>query len=162
HNADKKGPQDTDESSDTSDTIDWLLKHVANHNGKVGLYGASLRGFYTAAGIIDAHPALKAASPQAPVLDWFVGDDWHHNGALFLAPAFNYLPNFDKPRPHPIQKSPHPPFEHGTSDDYEFFLRLGPLSNANAKYFKGELPFWNDLMTHGTYDAFWRARNLRP
>ncbi|HMF15104.1 MAG TPA: CocE/NonD family hydrolase, partial [Gemmataceae bacterium] len=162
HNPNKRGPQDIDESSDTYDTIDWLVKYVANHNGKVGLYGASLRGFYTAAGMIDAHPALKAASPQAPVLDWFMGDDWHHNGALFLAPAFNYLANFDKPRPRPIRKAVDPPFEHGTSDDYDFFLRLGPLANANTKYFKGELAFWNDLMEHGTYDEFWRARNLRP
>ncbi len=162
HKPKKQGPQDTNESSDTYDTINWLLKKVPNHNGKVGLYGASLRGFYTAAGMIDAHPALKAASPQAPLLDWFMGDDWHHNGALLLAPAFNYLANFDKPRPHPIKKATHVPFEHGTSDDYDFFLRLGPIANANLRHFKGELAFWNELMKHGTYDEFWQARNLRP
>ncbi len=87
----KKGTKDVDESSDTYDTIDWLLKHVPNHNGNVGMTGISYPGFYTAAGMIDAHPALKAASPQAPVTDWFIGDDWHHNGALFLAHNFNFL-----------------------------------------------------------------------
>src|SRR5205823_6404064 len=88
HNPAKKTPQDIDESSDTSDTIDWLLKHVPNHNGKVGLYGTSYRGFLVAAGMIVAQLALQAASPGAPIMDWFLGDDWHHNGALFLAHAF--------------------------------------------------------------------------
>jgi putative CocE/NonD family hydrolase len=162
HNPAKKSPHDIDESSDTYDTIDWLLKNVAGNTGKVGLYGSSLRGFYTAAGMIDAHPALKAASPQAPVIDWFIGDDWHHNGALFLSNAFNYLANFDKPRPQPIKQSPYLPFDHGTPDGYDFFLRLGPLTNADAKYFKGEVAFWKELMKHGTYDEFWQARNLRP
>jgi putative CocE/NonD family hydrolase len=162
HNPAKKGSQDIDESTDTYDTIDWLLKKLPNHNGKVGLYGSSLRGFYTAAGMIDAHPALKAASPQAPVVDWFMGDDWHHNGALFLSNAFNYLANFDRPRPLPVPKSPHPPFEHGTPDGYDFFLRLGPLANADARHFKGQVAFWNELMQHETYDAFWKARDLRP
>jgi uncharacterized protein len=162
HNPAKKTPQDIDESSDTYDTIEWLLKNVTNHNGKVGLYGSSLRGFYTAAGMIDAHPALKAASPQAPVMDWFIGDDWHHNGALFLSNAFNYLANFDRPRSGPFPKWPHPPFEHGTPDGYDFFLRMGPLANADARHFKGQVPFWNELMKHGTYDDFWKARNLLP
>ncbi|HZT82654.1 MAG TPA: CocE/NonD family hydrolase, partial [Gemmataceae bacterium] len=81
HNPAKKGPEDIDESSDAHDTIDWLLKHVSGHNGKVGVWGISYPGFYTAAAMLDAHPALKAVSPQAPVTDWFVGDDWHHNGA---------------------------------------------------------------------------------
>ena len=85
-----KGPKDVDESSDTYDTIDWLLKNVVGHNGKVGHYGTSYRGWLVAAGMIDAHPALKAASPQAPVIDTFAGDDWHHNGATFLAHAFFY------------------------------------------------------------------------
>src|SRR5262249_11839705 len=93
---------------------------------------------------------------------WFMGDDWHHNGAFFLSNAFNYLANFDRPRPQPIKRSPYLPFEHGTPDGYDFFLRLGPLSNADAKHFKGEVAFWNQLMKHGTYDAFWQTRNLRP
>jgi uncharacterized protein len=157
----KKGKADVDESTDTWDTIAWLLKKVPNHNGRVGMYGTSYPGFYTAAGMIDAHPALKAASPQAPVTDWFLGDDWHHNGALFLPHAFNFLASFGRPRPAPTKKFIFP-FEHGTPDGYKFFLELGPLANAKAKYFKGEVAFWDDLMRHGAYDEFWKARNLRP
>jgi putative CocE/NonD family hydrolase len=156
----KNGPADFDESSDTYDTIDWLIKNVPNHNGKVGQSGISYPGFYTDAGMIDAHPALKAASPQAPVTDWFVGDDWHHNGALFLPHVFNFMANFGRPRPEPIKKFKSN-FEHGTPDGYEFFLRMGPLPNADAKYFKGDVAFWNEVMRHGTYDDFWKARNLR-
>ncbi len=150
-----------DESTDTYDTIDWLIKNLSNHNGKVGMYGISYPGFYTAAGLIDAHPALKAASPQAPVIDWFIGDDWHHNGAFLLTHCFNFLSVFGHPRPEPIKKSSQK-FDHGTPDGYDFFLRLGPLANADAKYFKGDVAFWNEVMEHGTYDAWWKARNLRP
>jgi putative CocE/NonD family hydrolase len=157
----RKGPQDIDESTDTYDTIDWLVKHVPNNNGKVGLWGISYPGFYTAAGMIDAHPALKATSPQAPINDWFVGDDWHHNGALLLPHAFNFLANFGRPRPEPTRKGPHP-FEHDTHDGYDFFLKVGPLPGADRKYFKGDVAFWNEVMQHGTYDEFWKARNLRP
>ena len=88
HNPAKKGPQDIDESSDTWDTVDWLLKHVPNHNGKVGLFGTSYRGFFVSMGMIDAHPAIKCGSPGAPIFDWFMGDDWHHNGAFILVHAF--------------------------------------------------------------------------
>jgi len=161
HNPAKKAATDIDESSDTFDTVDWLAKNVANHNGKVGLWGISYRGFYAAAGMIDAHPAIKAVSPQAPVIDWFMGDDWHHNGALMLNHAFNYIPTVSRRRPEPTMKPP-ALFDHGTADAYQFFLKLGPLSNANTRYFKDELPFWNELMQHGTYDDFWKARNLRP
>jgi len=157
----KQGPQDIDESTDTWDTIDWLLKHVENHNGKVGLWGISYPGFYTAAGMIDAHPALKAASPQAPIVDWFVGDDFHRNGALFLPHFFNFIANFGRPRPEPVKKSNFT-FDHETPDGYQFFLRLGPLANANPRYFKNEVAFWNEVMRHGTYDDFWKSRNLRP
>ncbi|HJT35259.1 MAG TPA: CocE/NonD family hydrolase [Pirellulales bacterium] len=156
----KNGPNDIDETSDTWDTIDWLTRHVPNHNGKVGMWGISYPGFYTAAGMIDAHPALKAASPQAPVTDWFVGDDWHHNGALFLPHLFNFMANFGRPRPEPVKKM-RPHFEHETPDGYDFFLRLGTLADANAKYFEDQVAFWNDAMQHGTYDDFWKARNLR-
>jgi putative CocE/NonD family hydrolase len=158
----KKGPQDIDESSDTYDTIDWLVRHVPGNSGKVGMWGISYPGFYTSTGIIEAHPALKAASPQAPVADWFIGDDWHHNGALFLIHTFNYYSNFGRPRPQPIRKSSLPRFDHETPDGYAFFLRLGPLSNANARYFKDDVAFWNEVLQHGTYDDFWKARNLRP
>ena len=156
----KNGPQEIDETSDTWDTIEWLTKHVANNNGNVGMYGISYPGFYTAAGMIDAHPALKAASPQAPVTDWFVGDDFHHNGALFLPHLFNFMSMFGRPRPEPVKKATYE-FDHGTPDGYEFFLQLGPLANADPKYFKGEVAFWNEVMRHGTYDEFWKARNLR-
>ncbi|MBY0521960.1 MAG: CocE/NonD family hydrolase [Gemmataceae bacterium] len=159
--AKKNGSKDVDESTDTYDTIEWLIKHLPNHNGRVGQYGISYPGFYTAAGMIDAHPALKASSPQAPVIDWFMGDDWHHNGALFLPHIFNFMANFGHPRPEPTKKSK-PPFEHDMVDGYKFFLELGPLPNANARYFKENIAFWNEAMKHGTYDEFWQARNLRP
>jgi hypothetical protein len=155
------GPEQVDESTDAYDTIDWLIKHIDGHNGRVGMWGISYPGFYTAAALVDAHPALKAASPQAPVTDWFVGDDWHHNGAFFLPHAFNFLAKFGHPRPEPTKKFDHP-FDHGTPDGYEFFLRLGPLANADARHFKGEVAFWNEVMRHGTYDDFWKARNVRP
>ena len=158
----KDGTSKVDESTDAYDTIDWLVKNVAGNNGKVGMYGISYPGFYTACGLIDSHPALKAASPQAPVTDWFVGDDWHHNGAFLLTHCFNFLANFGHPRPEPVAKPATPKFSHGTPDGYDFFLRLGALPNADAKYFKGDVAFWNEVMSHGSYDAWWKARNLRP
>ncbi len=159
--ADHKSPDSVDESTDTSDTIEWLLKHVKGHNGRVGQTGISYPGFYTDCGMIDAHPALVAASPQAPVTDWFVGDDFHHNGALFLPHFFNFISNFGKPRPQPRKKFPFLPFDPGTPDGYKFFLEMGPLANADTKYLKGEVGFWNEVMKHGTYDEFWKARNVR-
>jgi len=161
HKPAKRGTQDIDESSDAFDTIEWLVKHVPNHNGKVGMWGISYPGFYTSAGMIDAHPALKAASPQAPIADWFIGDDWHHNGALMLPHVFNFMAVFGRPRPQPIKKYTFT-FDHDTPDGYQFFLDLGPLSNANAKYFKDDVAFWNEVMRHGTYDEFWKARDVRP
>ncbi len=157
----KKGDKDTDESTDTFDTVDWLVKNLKNHNGRVGQWGISYPGFYTVAGMIDAHPALVAVSPQAPVTDWFVGDDFHHNGALFLPHCFNFMANFGKPRPYPVTKNRAPSFDHETPDGYKFFLEMGPLANADAKFFKGEVGFWNDAMKHGTYDEFWKSRNIR-
>ncbi len=149
-----------DESTDTYDTIEWLLKNVPRNTGKVGMWGISYPGFYTAAGAIDAHPALVAISPQAPVTDWFTGDDWHHNGALFLPHAFNFLSSNGRPRVFPPTRS-NPPFDYGTPDGYKFYLELGPLSNADSRYFRGDVAFWNEIMNHGTYDDFWKARNLR-
>ncbi|MGO8751281.1 MAG: CocE/NonD family hydrolase [Thermoguttaceae bacterium] len=154
-------PTDVDESSDTWDSIEWLVKHVANHNGKVGMWGISYPGYYAAMGMIDAHPALKAVSPQAPISDWFVGDDWHHNGALMLSQAFNFMAVFGRPRPQPVKKSAFT-FDHETPDGYQFFLEMGPLANANASFFKNDVPFWSEVMRHGTYDDFWTARNVRP
>lgn len=157
----KKGATDIDEASDTYDTIDWLVKNIPNNNGRVGMWGISYPGFYAAMGAIDAHPALKAASPQAPIGDWFIGDDFHHNGTLFLPHAFNFFSGFGRPRPQPTTKGA-PGFAHFTPDGYRFFLDLGPLANVNEKYFKGEVAFWNQMMAHPNYDEFWRARDTRP
>ncbi len=160
YNPKKANKEDIDESTDTYDTIDWLVKKVPHNNGKVGMWGISYPGFYTAAGMIDAHPALKAVSPQAPVTDWFIGDDWHHNGALFLPHMFNFMARFDRPRPEPTKKF-NPSFDHDTADGYEFFLKLGPLSEANKRHFEGKAAFWDEAMKHGTYDEWWQARNIR-
>ena len=163
HIAHKNGPKDVDESSDTYDTVDWLVKNVPANNGRVGIWGISYPGFYTSAGIIDAHPAIKAASPQAPITDWFIGDDFHHNGALYLPHAYRFFSGFGRPRNGPARPDPNA-FNPGAKlpDAYDFFLKLGPLANANEKYFKNDIAFWNDLMKHGVYDEFWQARNLRP
>ena len=157
----RKGPQDTDESSDAWDTIDWLVKHVANNNGKVGMFGISYPGFYTAMGMIDSHPALKAASPQAPVTDWFIGDDLHHNGAFFLSQNFDFFYRFAQRAEDPLHddlKS----FNFKTPDAYDFFLRMGPLGNSETQLLKGRSPEWKEFLAHPTYDAFWQARNIRP
>jgi putative CocE/NonD family hydrolase len=154
------GTKDIDESTDTFDTIDWLVKNVPNNNGKVGQYGISYPGFYTSAGMINAHPALKASSPQAPIADWFF-DDFYHRGALFLTHAFNFFSGFGQPRPEPTT-SRSKSFNFGTPDGYQFFLDLGPLRNANTRWFKDRIAYWNTLGEHNTYDAFWKARNLLP
>ncbi|MGV3539986.1 MAG: CocE/NonD family hydrolase, partial [Rufibacter sp.] len=117
-------------------------------------------GYYTTVGLLSNHPALKAASPQAPVTDWF-WDDFHHHGAFFLPHAFNFLASFGQPRPAPSPTGA-PRFNHGTPDGYDFFLRMGPLSNANKLYLKNNVSFWNDLMAHPNYDSFWQAMNIRP
>jgi len=158
----KGDPSEIDESTDTYDTIDWLVKNIPNNNGKVGQWGISYPGFYTSMGMIDAHPALKASSPQAPIADWFAGDDWRHNGAFFLPHAFNYWTWFGRPRPELIKKYTRELYDYAKTDGYDFFLAMGPLSNANARYFKDDVPFWNEMMKHPTYDDFWKARNIRP
>jgi len=158
----KNGPKDVDESTDLYDSLDYLLKHVPNNNGKAGIVGGSYNGFYAAAGMVDSHPALKAASPQAPMNDLFLGDDWYRGGAFMLAKAFGFYSNFkpqDEPGPPPKVYSP---FDFGTPDMYKFFLEMGPLSNANARYLKGSNSFWNDVVVHDTYDGYWKARVLAP
>ncbi len=157
----KTGPTDVDESSDTYDTIDWLIHHVPNNNGKVGLIGISYPGFYTSAGMIDAHPALLAASPQAPVSDLYMGDDAFHNGAFFLIANFSFYTFFGK------QNNPEPPrhekpFDYGTKDGYRFYLNMGPLVNADEKYLKYKNPYWTDIIKHPNYDAFWKSRDILP
>lgn len=160
HIARKSEPKDVDESSDTYDTIEWLLEHVANHNGKVGQSGISYPGFYSSAGMIDHHPALVAVSPQAPVADWYF-DDFFHHGAFFLPHSFNFFTVFDDPRPVPTTQWGKG-FEHGTPDGYAFFLRMGPLKNAQEKYLHGRSRFWNEATRHPNYDEFWQARNILP
>ncbi len=156
----KASPTDVDESTDTYDTIEWLLKHVPNHNGKVGIWGISYPGYYTSASIIDSHPALKAASPQAPMTDLFMGDDAYHGGAFMLAANFGFY-SFFKPQLEPaLPPNVRVPFDYNTQSAYDFFLDMGPLSNATEKYFKNENWLWNDQVKHATYDEYWKTRDL--
>jgi uncharacterized protein len=157
----KNGPLDIDETTDTYDTVDWLVKNVPQNNGRVGISGISYPGFYTSMGSIDAHPAVKATSPQAPVSKWMGGDDFFHNGAFLISHAFDFYSWFGWPRPGP-KSDPDLQFDHKTPDGYKFFLEMGPLPNANVKYLKGEVKFWNEILQHGTWDAFWEARNILP
>jgi putative CocE/NonD family hydrolase len=148
-----------DESSDTYDTIDWLIKNVRYNNGRVGVWGISYPGFYSSMAAIDAHPALKAVSPQAPIADWFIGDDFHHNGALYLPHMFSFMYTFGQPRPEPTTKWP-PRFEHDTPDGYNFFLENAePLPNVDAKYYHNKIAFWEDVVLHPNYDSYWKARS---
>ncbi len=157
----KKTKKEVDESSDTYDTIDWLVKNLPNNNGKVGMYGISYPGFYSTAALPGAHKALKAVSPQAPVTDWFIGDDFHHNGALFLADAFGFTYLFNQPRPKPITPDQGPAaFSFPTRDSYKFFLELGPVKNVKERYFGDSISFWNDMVKHPNYDSYWKARNI--
>ena len=158
-----KGPKETDESSDTFDTIDWLLKYVRGHNGKVGQWGISYPGFYAACGMIDAHPALKAVSPQAPVIDLFDGDDVRHNGAFLLVTQLwlhELLPQDAARRCTAGRRSSTSITARRTRTSSS--SNLGPLKNADAKYLKGGEPFWNDIMTHDVYDDYCKARDVRP
>jgi putative CocE/NonD family hydrolase len=159
----KKGKKDIDESSDTYDTIDWLIKNIPDNNGKAGIYGISYPGFYSTAALPGAHEGLKAVSPQAPVTDWFMGDDFHHNGAFMLADAFSFYSSFGVPRPKPITPDKGPkPFNYPITDNYRFYLSVGALKNVKQKYFGDSIKFWDDMMAHGTYDAFWKGMNIRP
>ena len=160
HMVEKKSSRDIDESSDTYDTIEWLLENIPNNNGKVGLWGISYPGFYAAAGMIDAHPALVAVSPQAPIGNFWY-DDFHHHGAFFLQNAFNFLSSFGPPRPEPTTQR-NPRFRHETPDGYQFFLDMGPLANVDNLYFKGDIAYWDEIVDHPNYDAFWQACNIVP
>ena len=160
--APKGQPQPHDESTDTYDTIEWLLRNVPGNNGKVGIMGISYPGFYATASLPTAHPALKAVSPQAPVTDEFVGDDARHNGAFFLLDNFDFTNFFDVPRPQPVAQYEEL-FPLHITDAYQFYLKLGPLKNANApQYFNNRARIWNEYLKHDTYDAYWQARNIRP
>jgi uncharacterized protein len=157
----KHGTGDIDESSDTYDTIDWLVKNVPNNNGRVGVWGISYPGFYAAVSLIDAHPALKAVSPQAPIADLFMGDDSYHNGAFMLAANLGFYAGFLPRAGGPTAAGDFRNVEFGTPDGYDFYLRLGALTNS-VRYFKTANPYWNDNLAHTTYDEFWKSRNLVP
>jgi putative CocE/NonD family hydrolase len=161
-NKNKKNPEDIDEASDTYDTIDWLIKNLENNNGKVGVVGVSYPGFYTTEAALSGHPALVAASPQAPVTDWFIGDDFHHNGAFMLMDAFEFYVTrgFGTPRPEPTKLSYDQGYIPVIKDKYKFFLQAGALPNL-TKLTGDSVGFWNELMKHPTLDTFWKARNAR-
>ncbi|MCI0390744.1 MAG: CocE/NonD family hydrolase [Acidobacteria bacterium] len=156
----KRGPQDIDESTDTYDTIEWLLKNIPNHNGRAGMIGISQPGFHVAASIIDSHPALKCASPQAPTADYYLGDDVYHNGAFMLAANFWFYSSFRPRGPAPQVPPRRFPYDPGTPDGYEFFLNLGPLAEVNQKLFNGEARYWQEIVDHPNYDEFWKGRSL--
>lgn len=157
----KTNGQKIDESTDTYDTIDWLVKNVKNNNGKVGMYGISYPGFYATAALIGSHPALKAVSPQAPVTDWFIGDDFHHGGALFLMDAFRFMYSFDAPRPKPITNAEGPNgFQLDSKDYYRFFLKNPTLAGLKSTYLDHTVKFWDDLAKHSVRDTFWMSRTV--
>jgi putative CocE/NonD family hydrolase len=156
----KKTNKDVDESSDTYDTIEWLLKNTTS-NGKVGIYGISFPGYYSSAALPDAHPALKAASPQAPMSDEFLGDDCYHNGAFFLMDNFGFYSGFDGPK-STNGESYEPFFKAKFSDAYQYFLDFGPLKKANTSaYFSDPKSVWRQVTAHDTYDEFWQSRNIK-
>jgi hypothetical protein len=161
HRAVKRTSADVDESTDTYDTIEWLVRNVAGNNGRAGIYGTSYPGFYAAAGMIDAHPALKAASPQAPIVDLFRGDDAYHNGAFYLAANFGFYTNFHEHK-EPQRADRRGRFDYDTPDGYEFHLNLGPLANADERHYRFQNKYWTDLLHHTSYDEFWKTRNLEP
>ena len=160
HLVEKSAARPFDESSDTRDTIDWLLANIDGHTGKVGMWGISYPGFYAAAGMIDHHPALVASSPQAPVANWFF-DDFLHHGAFFLAHAFRWLAQNAKERTGPTTDQSSP-FDYPTQDGYRFFLEMGPMVEADRQHFRGNVKFWNEFVKHPTYDEFWQEKNILP
>jgi len=155
----KKSPQDVDDSSDMYDTVEFLLKNVANNNGKVGIWGISYPGFYTSASIIDSHPAIVAASPQAPMTNLFLGDDSYHGGAFMLSAGFGFYAPFFHPQQNPVLPKPEAPFDFGTPDNYKFFLKAGNVASLD-KYFDGAAWMWDDQYKHDTYDDYWKSRDL--
>jgi len=150
-----------DESSDTFDTIEWLLKNIPNNNGRVGQWGISYPGFYATASLPDAHPALKAVSPQAPIADFFF-DDFHHNGAFIQAYLFTY-PVFgvQHPAPTPDAWYNNDFIKADTRDGYAFQLGVGPLKNVAAKYYPNNF-YWKETVEHPNYDEFWQKRSILP
>jgi putative CocE/NonD family hydrolase len=159
----KKGKNDIDESTDTYDTIDWLVKNVPGNNGKVGILGISYPGFYSTASLPNAHPALKAVSPQAPVTEWFKGDDFHHKGVLFEMDAFAFLGGFGVPRPKPVTPDQiKNAIRVNVKDNYQFYLQQGALPNLKKNFYGDSVKFWDDMMNHPNYDSFWQGMNILP
>ncbi len=155
-----KGAKDTDESTDCYDTVAWLIKNIPGNTGKVGMWGISQPGFFAAAGMIDAHPALVAVSPQAPVTDYYLNDDSYHNGAFMLAHRFRFYQSFRQREGVPAPPPAALPFDFGTPDGYDFYLNLGSLWEANEKFFRNQQPFWVQHLEHTTYDEFWQSRSI--
>lgn len=158
-NPNKKKKTDIDEASDTYDAVDWLVKTIPNNNGNVGVFGTSYPGFYSTMAALSGHPAIKAVSPQAPVTEWFMGDDFHHNGVFMLGDAFGFYSSFGQPRPKPTTIGPKE-FEYYTADRYKFYLETGAIKNF-TKLMGDSILFWNDLMKHPNYDAWWKERDAR-
>ena len=157
-NANKKGTE-FDEASDTYDAIDWLTKNIPNNNNKVGIFGISYPGFYSTIAALSNHPSLVAVSPQAPVTDWFMGDDFHHNGAFFQMDGFSFYSSFGKPRPKPTSVGS-PGFQFPTRDAYKFYLEAGTTKEL-ARLIGDGIAFWQEMYKHPNYDDFWKARNIR-
>ena len=157
--SDEKG---IDESTDTDDTIDWLVKNVKGNNGRVGMRGISYPGFYAAVGALSRNPALRAVSPQAPVSDWFEGDDVHHNGAFFLQDNFSFSAWFDVPRTGLETDHTGVDLPRSSKGAYAFYLDGGTAEGLERKYLKGRSPYWNEIVEHDTRDAYWKARALEP
>lgn len=155
-----KNGKSINESTDTFDTIEWLINNIDGNNGKVGQWGISYSGFYTAAGMIDSHPALVAASPQAPIADWFF-DNFHHYGAFLLPHAFNFFARFEQPE-YGFTKTWLDKFDYGTSDGYKFFMGMEPLYKVSQNYFGDSIDLWNKITKHPNHDDFWQKRNLLP
>ncbi|KAA9037220.1 CocE/NonD family hydrolase [Ginsengibacter hankyongi] len=161
-NPNKKN-KEIDEASDTYDAIDWLVKNIPDNNGKVGVFGISYPGFYSTMAAASNHAALKAVSPQAPVTNWFIGDDFHHKGVFFQMDAFDFYSAlgfcFGVPHPKPISVAP-PSIGYNIHDNYKFFLEAGTLKNL-SKYMGDSIAFWKEVMSHPNYDAWWKARDAR-
>lgn len=159
----KKGKNDIDEASDTYDAIDWLIKNIPGNSGKAGVYGISYPGFYSTMAAASGHPALVAVSPQAPVTNWFIGDDFHRNGTFFLLDAFNFYTamgaGFGLPRPVPTTNRP-ATVDVPDHDNYKFFLETGTLQSF-ARLAGDSVKFWKDLYAHPDYDEWWQARDAR-
>ena len=153
------GSAESDETTDVYDTVEWLLANVPGNNGRVGLVGCSYLGFYAFCGALSGHPAVKAVSPQAPVGDWFMGDDIHHNGAFCLIDAFGFIPSMDR-QSEPCTRYPRmPAFAKAGTDTYDFFLQAGCIDSLTRMLGGYGGGFWKQITEHPDYDDFWKSRS---